>query len=194
MPVLRRRIGYADVVATLALFVALGGTSYAALAITGKQVKNSSLTGRDVKNGSLAGRDVKNGSLTNRDVKKRSLLASSFKAGELPAGRQAPAGPAGPTGATGPAGPAGALSGLRFEEAETASDSAAPKALRQSCPPRMQIIGGGAAIEGPGAANVAFEKTLAEPPGEDSWTARAHEHAATGANWSLRVQAICVDG
>jgi hypothetical protein len=42
-----RRPGHATVVAYLALFIALGGSSYAAIKITGKQVKDSSLTGRD---------------------------------------------------------------------------------------------------------------------------------------------------
>jgi hypothetical protein len=40
-------------------FLALGGGSYAAISVTGKNVKNSSLTGRDVKNNSLTGSDVK---------------------------------------------------------------------------------------------------------------------------------------
>jgi hypothetical protein len=79
------------VVALAALFVALGGTSMAALLITGKQVKDSSLTGRDVKNSSLTGADVKN----------RSLSAGDFAAGQLPAG------PAGPQGSTGDQGPKG---------------------------------------------------------------------------------------
>ena len=54
-----RRPGYANVVATLALVVAMGGTSYAAVKFTGKDVKNSSLTGKDVKNESLTGKDIK---------------------------------------------------------------------------------------------------------------------------------------
>jgi hypothetical protein len=74
------------VVALMALFVALGGSSYAALRVTGKNVKNSSLTGRDVKNNSLTGRDVKN--LASGDVKNSSLLAKDFKPGQLPAGAQ----------------------------------------------------------------------------------------------------------
>lgn len=99
-----RRPSPATVLSLLALFVALGGTSYAAITVTGKNVKNSSLTGADVKNGSL----------TNADVKARSLRASAFRAGDLPRGATGPqgargdagpAGPGGPTGATGPAGP-----------------------------------------------------------------------------------------
>ena len=56
------------VVALLALFVALGGTSYAALTVTGANVRNGSLTGTDIKNGSLRGGDVRNGSLSAGDL------------------------------------------------------------------------------------------------------------------------------
>lgn len=52
---LRRRLSYANVVATLALFVALGGSSYAALSITGRDVRNGSLTYRDLKRNTLDG-------------------------------------------------------------------------------------------------------------------------------------------
>jgi hypothetical protein len=52
---LRQHLTYANVVATLALFVALGGTSYAALTITGRNVKNGSLTYKDLKRNTLGG-------------------------------------------------------------------------------------------------------------------------------------------
>lgn len=92
---LGKRPSPAMVVALLALFVAMGGTGYAAVTITGKNVKNGSLTGKDVKNNTLGSADVKNGN----------LLAKDFKAGQLPAGTQGPQGPQGPAGpANGPAG------------------------------------------------------------------------------------------
>jgi hypothetical protein len=87
---LRARLTYANVMATVAVFVALGGSSYAAITVTGKNVKNSSLTGTDVKNNSLTGKDVK--AIKSGDVSNRSLLAKDFKAGQLPAGLQGPKG------------------------------------------------------------------------------------------------------
>jgi hypothetical protein len=66
---IRSRSTYANVVSTLCLFLVLGGTGYAAVQITGKQVKNGSLTGKDVKNSSLTGGDVKNKSLSAKDIK-----------------------------------------------------------------------------------------------------------------------------
>jgi hypothetical protein len=78
-------------VACLALLIALGGTSYAAIEALPRN--------------SVGTVQLKNGAVTARKVKSHSLLASNFKAGQLPAG---PAGPAGPQGPAGPAGPAGA--------------------------------------------------------------------------------------
>jgi hypothetical protein len=76
------------VIALVALFVSLGGTGYAAVKITGRNVKDSSLTGKDVKNRSLGAQELK------RDV--------------LRTGPQGPSGPTGPAGSQGPQGPRGA--------------------------------------------------------------------------------------
>jgi hypothetical protein len=83
---MRRALSYSNVMATLAVFVALGGSSYAAITITGKQVRNKSLTGADVRNNSLTGAQIRNNSLTSADVKNGSLRAKDFAVGEIPAG------------------------------------------------------------------------------------------------------------
>jgi hypothetical protein len=90
----RTRLTYANVMATIAIFIALGGSSYAAIKVTGKTVQDSSLTGKDVKNSSLTGVDIRNGS----------LLAADLGGGPLPAGAQ---GPKGDTGAKGDKGEPG---------------------------------------------------------------------------------------
>jgi hypothetical protein len=56
---LRRRLSYANVMATVAVFIALGGSSYAALTITGRDVVNRSLTNRDLKRNTLDGSRIK---------------------------------------------------------------------------------------------------------------------------------------
>lgn len=60
---------YANVTATLALVIALGGTSYAAVTITGKNIRNGSIKRVDLGNNSVTSAKVKNGSLTSRDLK-----------------------------------------------------------------------------------------------------------------------------
>jgi hypothetical protein len=56
---IRRRLTYANVMATLAVFIPLGGSSYAALTITGRSVKNGSLTSRDIRRDTLGGSRIK---------------------------------------------------------------------------------------------------------------------------------------
>jgi hypothetical protein len=66
--------------ATIAVFVALGGSSYAAITITGRDVKNGSLTGKDVHNNSLTGRDIKEAQLATVP---RARRLGGFTAGQL---------------------------------------------------------------------------------------------------------------
>jgi hypothetical protein len=75
------RLTYGNVAATLALFVALGGTSYAALSINGSDVANGSLTGKDVHNNSLTARDVKG---LPAKVTYREGIAATTRAGGQP--------------------------------------------------------------------------------------------------------------
>src|SRR5215207_10925370 len=98
MTAFRERLSYANLVATLALFVALGGSSYAALKITGRQVQD----------GTIRTADLRNNDVRSKDIRDRSLLRKDFKPGQLPGGLGGTPGPTGPTGAAGPTGPKGA--------------------------------------------------------------------------------------
>ena len=56
---LRRRLTFANVVAVMALFVALSGTVYAAGKISGTQIKKSSEPGNRIKKQTITGTQVK---------------------------------------------------------------------------------------------------------------------------------------
>jgi hypothetical protein len=71
------------VVAMLALVASLGGGSYAAKLITGKDIKNGSITGKDIKKNSVKGKLVKDKSLTGKDLKDGSLGAADLAPGTL---------------------------------------------------------------------------------------------------------------
>jgi hypothetical protein len=53
-----RGLSYSNVVATLALFVALGGTGYAAAKITSSDIKNRTIKGGDIRKNALGGTEV----------------------------------------------------------------------------------------------------------------------------------------
>jgi hypothetical protein len=86
---IRRRMTFANAVAIVALFVALGGTGYAAI----KLPKNS-----------VGTKQLKNGAVTAKKVKAHTLLATDFKPGQLPAGAQGPKGDPGAITGTLPSG------------------------------------------------------------------------------------------
>jgi hypothetical protein len=94
---LRSQLTYANVVATLALALAVGGgTAYAASkirasrigyhAVTASKVNFNAITASKVKNGSLTGRDLRDGTVTTQDVRNGTLRSEDFGAGQLPTG------------------------------------------------------------------------------------------------------------
>lgn len=56
---LRAHLTYANVMSTVAVFIALGGSAYAVATITGRDVKNRSLTGADIKRNSIGANPIK---------------------------------------------------------------------------------------------------------------------------------------
>lgn len=86
------KLSYSNVVATLALFIALGGTSYAAV-----KLKTGSVKARHIARNAVDSTKVKNGSLKLSDFQKKSA----------PVGKPGPIGPAGPTGPQGAHGASG---------------------------------------------------------------------------------------
>lgn len=56
------------VVSLIALFVALGGTGYAAVKINGKNLKNKSVAGKKLKNKTVTGGKIKNNTLTGTQI------------------------------------------------------------------------------------------------------------------------------
>jgi hypothetical protein len=86
---IRGRLTYANVMATIAVFIALGGSSYAAITL---------------KKNSVRSKHIAPNAVNSKKVKDRTLQARDFKPGQIPAGAPGAQGPQGPAGAQGPAG------------------------------------------------------------------------------------------
>ncbi len=56
---LRHRLTYANVMSTLAVFIALGGSSYAAVTISGSTIKNRSISAKKLRPNTLTGRQIR---------------------------------------------------------------------------------------------------------------------------------------
>jgi hypothetical protein len=137
---LRAWLTFPNVVALLALFVALGGSAYAAGVLPVNSVGTAQLKG---------------GSVTSGKVKDGTLKAGDFASNQLKAG------PKGSTGAAGPAGPAGAVDaslvytraqsdarflrgGLVTVVASTTVAADTEGGVSPTCPAGYQAISGGA--------------------------------------------------
>ncbi len=76
-----RHFSYANVIASLALFIALGGISWAAVALPKNSVGTTQL-----KRNAVTGAKIRGNAVTAAKVRNGSLVAADFKAGQLPAG------------------------------------------------------------------------------------------------------------
>jgi Collagen triple helix repeat (20 copies) len=99
-------------VAMFALFVALTGTSIAAVSVLprnsvgARELKNGAVGASQLRNHAVTAKKIAGGSITSGLVKNGSLQAVDFSRGQLPSG------PRGPAGSPGPMGPAG-LQGIQ---------------------------------------------------------------------------------
>ena len=80
---LRKHLSYSNVTATAALFIALGGTSYAVIRVDSRDVVNNSLRSADVRNNSLRSRDIRDRTLRARDVRPNALGGGVVKESAL---------------------------------------------------------------------------------------------------------------
>lgn len=109
-----RHLSFANVMSTVAVFVALGGSSYAAVRLGTNAVKAPNLA-----KGAVTGPKIARNAVTSAKVKDGTLLAKDFKAGQMAAaagakgdpGAKGDIGPKGDAGATGPVGPATGAAG-----------------------------------------------------------------------------------
>jgi hypothetical protein len=93
---MRRHLTYANVMATVGVFLALGGASYAAIKLPAN---------------SVGSKQIKDGAVASADIKNHSIKAGDFKGGL----------PSGPRGAQGERGPAAAKYWARIKGGTTPS-------------------------------------------------------------------------
>jgi hypothetical protein len=140
---LRERMTYGNVVATLALFVALGGTSYAAVTLP----RNS-----------VGATQLRTGAVRSDEVKDRSLGVSDLSLGARRSlqGQQGVPGPVGPQGPPGdPGGTIGTPGSPALALTYVAQEGTAPGTTGNSvvatatanCPAGRRVVGGGVRVD-----------------------------------------------
>lgn len=162
-----KALTFSNVVAFIALFVALGGSVYAAGKISGTQIKAGSVPGNRVKPKSLTARQIKPRSLTGQQIKPDSLGAGQIKESTL-------------TDVT-----ASAISGVQYATVTVPlSYSATGVQGTAVCPLGTAVIGGGASVSNEiyGYVNDSAPSTT-----HAGWIATGHG----GSGVTMTVTAIC---
>ena len=140
-----RRLSYANVMSTIGVMLALGGTSYAAI-----KLPSNSVGSPQIKASAVGASELASNAVTSSDVKDRSLLARDFALGQLPTGATGANGATGATGAgpQGPIGPAGRRGAISVERTDfTVPDTGTATGLQVACPAGTKIIGGGSSVD-----------------------------------------------
>lgn len=192
---IRKHISYANVMATVATCIALGGTSYAALSLP-----RNSVTSKQLKPGSVKSSDIKNGTVSARDLK-RGLLPANTAASSVP-GPAGPAGARGPAGANGTNGTDGAdgtVGEVRLVRADLAVADGNFGAVEMTCPEGTRALGGGSSVQETGANDI---KLLVSRPGPgshvpldgetfDTWRVGYRNETGGAPTANIRGWAIC---
>jgi hypothetical protein len=209
----------AFVLAAIALLVALGGTSVAAVkdaapnsvgsaqlkanavtnpkiatgAVSSSKLANGAVTGGKIASRAVTGAKIAANAITTTQVAQGSLLSSDFGAGQIPRG---PTGPAGFQGTPGIQGPPG-LSGVQIVSASTSDSTDGVQFVTAACPSGKKVIGGGAQATGTAVASAPVSIRESNPTAAGTgW------HAVAGSPfnfdtapdaWNVTATAICAN-
>jgi len=171
---------YANVTATMALVVALGGTAYAANTVRSK----------DIKNGEVKRVDLASNAVTSGKVRNGSLLRKDFKRGEIRDGQTGPAGAPGATGPKGDPGPSDVFQAFRNTISPPAlPDNATTTLVTLPLAAGRYVIFGKLDFDGSGTMTCRLraegdsDRMLASGGGVGGWNCNmqlVHEFAAAG--------------
>jgi hypothetical protein len=156
-----------NVYGLVAIFIALGGTAYAAV-----ELERNDVTSKYIKDGGVKTKDIGDNAVTSPKVANGSLLGEDFAVGQLPQG------PQGPEGVQGVPGPSGATNVIvRSAYLATGSGSA-------QCNPGETVTGGGVGTDNPADAYVGRSEPTPNSGVPTGWSGyvrqRSTGNASTG--------------
>jgi hypothetical protein len=169
---LRPQLTSAHAIALLALFIALGGTSIAAVVL---------------KKGSVKSKHIARNAVTTSKVKDGSLRARDFPATELPKGDKGEKGDKGDPGAPGPTG-AGAITSRGVNKTGVIANAA--HIATATCEPGERATGGGVRVQG--VAYTSYRIIQSHPEGQpaNAWTGGMLS-TSSDADGQMRVFVLC---
>jgi hypothetical protein len=174
-------MSYANLTATLALFIALGGGAYAAT------LPRNSVGAKQLKAGAVERIKIKKNAVNDTKVLDESLTGSDIREGTL--GKVPSAAAADAAANAGHANSSAALDKVTYKSLPGSAEVNTTVGITVPCDPGQRAIGGGAQVTDPVSAYIV--DTFPQPGGT-AWTARvANGLAPGGAAQSFTVYALC---
>lgn len=196
---IRSRLTYANVMATLALFIALSGSSYAAVKLSrnsvgAREIAANSVRRSEVARNAVGSEEVVNGSLRIRDFGSIPTGPKGEKGAPGPRGERGPQGDRGPQGPRGPSG--GTNLAVRLGPSQDVP-SPGEATLQAFCQAGEQAIAGGASFTPPEDTN--FAQIASSYPGPAvegasplSWTVGVYNKTGNNTNIQFQSYVVCV--
>jgi hypothetical protein len=157
-----RLLSFSNVIACLALFVALGGSVYAAQKISGKQIKKSSLPGNRLKPKTVPANRIKPNSLSGAQINEGTLVGVS----------------------------ASALAGVHYQATTiTLPNNGRVATATANCPPGAYAIGGGATLSNSERGTVNED---GPSPLRTGWTASGYGWYGPGVEMTVTAVCVVV--
>lgn len=157
-----KSLTFSNVIACLALFVALGGSVYAAGKISGKQIKANSLPGNRIKPKTISPNRIKPNSLKGAQINEKTLTGIS----------------------------AAALADVQYQAvAATLPTGGRPGSVTANCPPGAYAIGGGATLSNEERGYVNDD---GPSPLRTGWTATGYSYYPGGVTMTVTAVCVVV--
>ena len=199
---LGQRLTYANLMSTVAVFIALGGSSYAAVRLSANSVHSRQIAAGAVKSSEIArsaveSSEVRNGSLKGVDFAR---LPVGQRGDKGTVGARGSRGPQGERGATGPHGPAGAdaATNLLVRKAVPVDVAAGSSiTLDAQCNPGERAVSGGVSLQP--TASASFTQVTSSHPLPNTagstptaWSVGVHNQAANPGSVLFQPYAVCI--
>lgn len=216
MSALKKHLSAANVLAVAALFVALGGSAYAAAklgtgqvkavniakeAVTQQKLRANAVTSGKIADGQVNNRDLANGAVSGNKLGKEAIKANKLAKKAVTAtalGPEAVTNAKLKNEAVSQTKLASSLYGqlvknVSYVTATSPLDSEENKFVTAECPAGKEVIGGGARINGANTKTVVNETApaLSAAGAHFGWYGAGREVGVEPGNWSVSAFAIC---
>ena len=188
--------------ATIALFIALGGSSYAAVrlganSVRSREIARNAVKGSEIASSAVGSAEVRNASLQPVDFAKLPTGPKGDKGATGPRGTRGPQGDIGPIGLTGPPGTSAATNVLVRLGPPVDVAAGGTQAIATLCEAGEKAVGGG--VSHVDATVASFVQVTSSYPTPNvagstptSWTVEVYNQAANPASVQFQGYAVCV--